>query len=155
MRRLILLFFFMVLAHNSFSGEIAHFNTDLLGKNINNSIDLLKTEDDKKSNVIYPKIIQLDIDQDMCRSASLFFSDKDITIEKVRKIINEKYRKPEHITGESFWCWRIDEGKYTISLYSQEECSEDYNQIVISYIAWHGVEIKKVKKLYNHLKENQ
>ena len=158
MKKLFFLIFTAFVINNVYVAEIAYFNPSILGKNVNTPFELFQIEKNQKSTILYPTNIQLDIKNNICTAVAMLFPDNKINLDEMRKIINTKYPDSEYIVGESFWAWRVKAGKFTITMYPEEDCIEDHNFIRVSYMAW-GTETDeslaiKAEKVVEYLEKN-
>jgi hypothetical protein len=76
----------------------------------------------------------------------------------MRKAINTRYPDSEYIVRDSFWAWRVKAGRFTISMYPEEDYIEDHNFIRVSYLAWDAEtddsRAIKAKKVLEYLRKN-
>jgi hypothetical protein len=101
----------------SYSAEIAFFNTEVLGKNTVDKINLLEGLSGDTATLIKPKVIQVDIEKGVYTSSSIYYSTEEIGVNEIVEEIDKKYpnSKNEKISSTTFWTWRVEDKQFVIS----------------------------------------
>ncbi len=158
MKKIFFLIILILVLNDANATEIVDVNTSILGKDVNTPLQLFSVGENNKNTLLYPSNIQLDIENNLCKAISMLFPDNKIKLDEMRKIINTKYPDTEYIVGDKFWAWRVENGHFTITMFPQEDCIEDFNYIRVIYLMWVNEDIDVIvergEKILNHLQKN-
>lgn len=116
------------------SADVAFFNTEVLGKATSDDVILIEKYEKKEGKLIQPKIIQVDVANEIYTASSVYYPANEIKFNELVSLIDKKYpnSKKEELSGNTFVAWRVESQKFAISFANEIE-EEMYRVIYIKF----------------------
>ena len=102
------------------SKTIQFFNADVLGKHVSESIISLEYIKNKDENILIPKAIHLDVENDLYIASTIYYDSKEITYKQLVEEIDNRYpnTRNSRLSSETFSAWRVEDEKFVITVSS-------------------------------------